>query len=130
MPAPIVQKLPGEPILVLTLPQGYVLGAQTPETMNRIKGQLDQFDTPIYFIVDQRAVHLDLQGLIETMNLLSRGDDALLKHPKIREVLLVQTDELGRMAAEGLSDDIFGSFKIDIFNTPEDALTYARSKIG
>jgi hypothetical protein len=45
-------------------------------------------------------------------------------------VLLVTTSPLVKFAAPGMKKDIFGGVTVKTFDTPEEALEYARSQIA
>jgi hypothetical protein len=60
----------------------------------------------------------------------TRETGALLTHPLMKEFLVVTNVKLVELAAKGLSSDIFGNVAVQVFETLEDALAYAREQIA
>jgi len=94
---------------------------------------LDSLDSPVFWIVDLRRANMGLGQLVTSSNIVTRGAEgerALWHHPMIRETILVSTIGMVKLAAKGLSSDVFGNLSIKAFDALEEALDYARSKMA
>ena len=54
----------------------------------------------------------------------------MLHHPHVKELIIVTQAKMEELAAKGLNSDIFGNVPISVFETMEDAVAYARSRLA
>jgi hypothetical protein len=59
-----------------------------------------------------------------------RGEDALLRHPNIREIMYVISNSFQRAVSEGLDSEWFGNLKIKLVYSLDEGLDYIRSRQG
>jgi hypothetical protein len=57
---------------------------------------------------------------------LTRGSSPVYHHPNIKKLLVVTTDAVMRLAFQGANNPVFGNLQAVLFETQDEALTYAR----
>jgi hypothetical protein len=123
-----IEKLPGEPILVSTMPEARNVTDDLLTTIDQIMEHLDAADEPLYYIANfSRGMKLSLQDVIRAANQAARGSNTMLHHPNLREFLVVTDTRIIDLAARGLDSEIFGNVPVSVFQTLEEALEYARN---
>ena len=125
-----IQKLPNEPIVVDSMSPDYDLAVELPQALPKLIETVEQLAEPVFWVVDiSKVEEMDVEDLLIGTELLITGEKALYHHPNIREVMYVTSSQMIRLAATGLSDDLFGNLKIHVFETLEAALQYARKQL-
>ncbi len=119
--------LPGEPIIVVTLFEGFDFGSELTASAGRTYELLQQAVRPVFLIDDLLQVDMDLDELTVAASFTSRGEHPIYHHPNLRAVLFVTNSDMVRLAVKGLMSDTFGNVNAHLFNTLDDALRYARS---
>lgn len=122
-----IEKLPDEPIIIQTIRSDSSVG-EAPDSMNTMRELLEAGDTPLFVIYDVSQASFGMQDIVSGSNEASRSERPLLKHPNIRETLVVSTSELVKLAARGMNSPIFGNIALKVFGTLEEALTYCRQQ--
>ena len=128
-----IDKLPDEPIIVVAILEKFNFGNDMAEGNKPAFELLDSLDSPVFWIVDLRRANMRLGQLVTSSNIVTRGEEdkrALWHHPMIKETILVSTVGMIKLAAKGLSSDVFGNLSVKAFDTLDEALEYARSKIA
>ncbi len=122
-------RVPGEPIVVVTLKEGYNVMVDAPESSQAGITVLNSLDEQVFWILDMRALQLDLDLLIQGAAQTALNPNSIYRHPNIREVLFVfdRITDVVEMAAEGLNSERFGYIKARVFASVEEALAYARA---
>jgi hypothetical protein len=124
-----VERLPGEPIVVTILFEDFDLKS---EIVLANKAEHDLFDAspePVFMIVVFRA-RQTLDEMMQGASVAGREKGAVLHHPNVREVMFVSREKAVHMLAQGLATEIYGNVPVKAFDTLDDALGYARSKIN
>ncbi len=89
---------------------------------------LDHLDYPVFFIFDARELHIDFNQIL-TASATFMGENRILRHPNIREYILVSPMGGANHIIKGLDTAPFGNVKIKLFGTPEEALAYVRKAV-
>jgi hypothetical protein len=124
----VFKKLDDEPIVIVTLPTEYNLAAELPKLMPRYISLLETAAEPVYWIVDARNSSLSVDEIILGASLVARGEHPLYHHRNIREVIYVTSNQIMKLAAEGMKGDAFGHVNIKLFDDLGQALDYVRQK--
>lgn len=77
---------------------------------------------PVVLIFDTRTVNISARDVLVATDSDSQN---ILRHPNIREVVVVTNDVLVQIAAKGVNSFSFGYIKVHTFPTLEAALAYA-----
>jgi hypothetical protein len=117
----------GEPIIIHTILDTWDTRSDLPNAASEAMQALDSAQEPLYYITDLLNVpkSLSLSDLIWGANYAAR---TTLRHPNIKEYLVVTESSLVSLAMKGLSSEAFGKVSVRLFATREDALAYARSR--
>lgn len=119
------EKLSGESILIVSIQEDYSVRLHGPAIIADGTKLLDAQEQTVFFIIDASAMTVDLDDVILSASLGTRQTQ-FLRHPKIREAILVTRSKLVALAAKGLDSLTFGNAKIKVFETRDEALAYAR----
>lgn len=122
-----VVKYPNEPILVQTFNPDYDMHVELPLSNKASSEALDNSPEAGVYLIDVFNFQISFEEIVKGANVVARGERPLWHHPKLKQVILVTSDGLLRMAAEGMSAKVFGGLEVPVFETLEEALAYARS---
>ncbi len=122
-----VEKLPGEPILINTMYEGWSAANDLLINIEQLLEHLNAANEPLYYVSDVSGLKLSLQDVILAANRAARGSNAIFHHPNFREFVVVTDSKLFDLAAKGLDSELFGFVPVSIFKTLEEALEYARA---
>lgn len=124
----VFEKLPEEPIVLVTLSEGWEIRADMEEFLGALHTVLESCQSPVYCIVDViKTRNPSLDDLIWGANAGTRGASAIVRHRNLREFLTVSQSSLLTLAAKGVRSDVFGNVPISVYPTLEEALAYARA---
>lgn len=129
MPAQ-VKHYSDEPIVVITLPADYNLLTDLPKAVPEYLKLVDALAEPVFWIVDASAIKFTVQEITTGANLLTRSENPLYHHPKIRTVIYVTPNEALQAAAQGLSSEAFGRVAMRVMSTLDEALEYVRGELA
>lgn len=121
-----IEKLQDEPIVIFKVFEAGQLQRSMPTTVTEATTLLDELSEPVFLVLDLSGIKVSLDTIISGANREVRVD-RFITHPNVREVLDVATNPMMKMAATGLRSNVFGNIKIQVFDTVEEALEYARS---
>ncbi len=122
-----VEQLDEEPIILITLSSDFDPYTEGDSLTDQILSLLDQQPEPVYYITDFSNIRLSLEQLLYVASFVARGEKPVLHHPKIRCAILVTSDAMLSMSAQGLDSAVFGNVHMEVFSSLDDALDRARS---
>jgi hypothetical protein len=120
----VFKKLENEPVVIVTLPSEYNLAAELPKLMPKYISLLDAATEPVYWIVDARDSALKVEEIILGASLVARGEHPLYHHPNIRQVIYVTSNQIMKLAAEGMKGDSFGHVNIKLFDDLDQVMDF------
>lgn len=122
----MIEKLPGEPIVVMKVHENYDPSEQPEEGAKVLNRIFDEAGEPVFFVLDLTRMQGDLKDIMVGVDPIGRGGAALFRHPNIREIVAVTQDPIIRIALEGRSADTYGGVSMVIFETLREAMDYVR----
>ena len=122
-----VEVLPGEPIILATISKQFSVANDMARSDAEVRTALDKASEPMALVVDAREVSLGLDDVIQGTNRGSRGEQPILQHPNLKELLFVTPNALVKAAIRGLNSVTFGNVNARAFDTVEEALAHIRS---
>lgn len=122
-----VVKYPNEPIIVQTFNPDYDLQNEIALSNAASREALDTSPETGVYLIDVFNFDITFEQIVQGANIVARGERPLWHHPKLKQVILVTSDGLLRMAAEGMSASVFGGLVVPVFETLEEALAHARA---
>ena len=124
-----IERLPDEPIIVGIFHDTFNLKEDVDPYIGEVQALFDELGEGFFYVNDTRNLHVRLfQDLLVAVNKATRGLGAVLRHPGLKEYILVTTDTLIRLSAQGLRAEVFGGIPATVFETMEEALEYAHSR--
>ena len=90
--------------------------------------RLDALKESVFYVVDLRELKLSFDDTQTFVNMLARGDNPLLQHKNIREIIYIIGDIFQQIVAKGMESDVFGNLQSKTFADLDDALEYIRGK--
>ena len=121
-----VEKLPDEPIVVTTLHADYSNDQDGEASMIETVALLDAQSEAVYYIFDVSRYSPSFDDVIAAVNWGGPGKSPTLRHPNVREPLIVTHSSMVKLAAQGLKSATWGHLIVQVFGTVEEALAYAR----
>jgi hypothetical protein len=125
-----VKKLPGEPILLNVVGKAYDIGRDAPAACQELFDLLEALDAPVFLVVDARELKANFGDVVVGLGATTREGVAVLKHPNIREIVLVTTSGLVSMGVKALGQVQYGGLKSSAFETLDEALAYVRDRVA
>ncbi len=122
--------LPGEPVIILAFYKNYDMRTELSAAIDEGTRLLDAADGPVFYITDMtEELPFNIQDLISVTSSITRTGNAILHHPNMGEYLLVTRNPAMKVAMKGLNSPAFGNVPARAFDTVDEALAYARSKV-
>lgn len=125
-----LEKLPDAPIVVFTQGPDSDEAAEIRSVVADVMALLDQQTSQVFLILDVRNSQASLDELIRAATLLARSENSMLHHRNIRRNVYVSARALMTMAVKGLASATFGSVRIAMFATLDEALDYCRGQLA
>jgi hypothetical protein len=116
--------------LVVSLGDDFDFATEGEAQFAQITSILDRQTEPIFYMVDLRKLDITFDETLALINRVARGEDALLRHPNIREIIYVISNTFQRAVAEGLDSEWFGNLKVKLVYSLDEGLDYIRSQQG
>jgi len=122
--------LPNEQIMITTMSAKYSVSRDQEESDGVAREMLDNAEEAVFCIVDFTLVSFTLNDIIGGANTGARGQEPIFHHKNILELIFVSPNRMIQLAVKGLGSVAFGNIKASVFETMEEALTYARSQLA
>ena len=123
-----IEKLPGEPIIIVTTHPDFDAEAEYPLVRKEVAELLSRQPAPVFYIMDYTHLSAGLDEIMIVASGRTRQPDANLRHPNVWQAIVVTNQDILRMAARGVSGEVFGGFDVPTFDTLDEALAYARAQ--
>jgi hypothetical protein len=125
-----VEKFNDEPILIVTMANPIDIKADIPRMAKDIQQVLDAQTEPVWYIGHVHDLSLSFGDFVQALSLSTRGEMAFMRHPMIREFLVIAEGALVQMAAKALSQGQYGGLTVKMCTDREDAISMARAEIA
>ena len=124
-----VEKLPGEPIAIITHRNPYVPERDIPHAEQELEKYLNETQGPLHVITDFSQVNTSFSLLVISMSeAISRQGLASISSNRIK-LVLVGSHRLIELGAQALQQDQYGGLDVPFFANMDEALAYCRSTI-
>ena len=124
----IEQPFPGEPIVVTTYSEPYPPDKDIVEANHQVKAILEQIDGPIYLINDIRSVEFNFSQVVVSMATAFKDRSSL---PPDRIIgIAVGTQSMLKLFVNSAKQFQYGEVSIERFDTVEEAIAFARERLG
>ncbi len=124
-----IEKLLDEPIVVTQLGADYLMASHTEEINPRLVELMDDSSEELFLIFDVTEASFSLDDVIAGASQATRSATPLLRHPKMRQMVVISRSSMVRLAAKGLNSPIFGKINVKVCDTLDEALAHCRSEL-
>jgi hypothetical protein len=98
------------------------------KALDEVYDALETAQSPLYHIVDTRNLKMTFNDIITSIQIGVKGGKATLKHPNLRQLIVISQSKAVAMATKGLNSVTFGNINTLVFESLEEALSYVRSQ--
>ena len=116
-------------IIVGVVGADFDLRVDTEPYLHEIQVMLDRMDGPTVYISDLRGFELNFGDLTALMSVVTRGDTAVLKHPNLRNIILVASSNMIKLGVSALGQTQYGGLHASVVPTLEEALAAAEEDL-
>ena len=124
-----IEKLAGEPIVRVKVSSPFDVRQDLPQLAQQLHAAFDAEEGPLWDITDVRDLSIGFGDMVYAMALMTRGELAVLNHPKLRRFVVIASSSLLLIAAKALGQQQYGAIPVMICETPDDALAVVRAEI-
>lgn len=128
MSSSIFEKLPGEPILVLTQPAGSDVLHDMREGLPGAVRLVSEQPEPLFLIIDISQVPMRIDQVNTAANMSAKDTHDFLHHPNIREVVFVTPVVVIRLALRVMSSTAYHELNMSVVDTLDEALAHCRRR--
>lgn len=89
-----------------------------------VRNVFASLETPIYQIIDVRAVNLGLDDVMAFVKLSVRSEESITTHPMNRGNIIITENRFYQMVVTGIARASFGSVRIEVFESLDAALDW------
>jgi hypothetical protein len=125
-----IEKLPDEPIVLVTISSPLDVKHDLPLLAHQLQAVFDAEDGPLWDITDARDLSLAFGDMVSGMAMMTRGELAVLRDPKLRRFAIVVSNNLIMIAAKGLGQAQYGAIPMLICETLDEAFELVRAEIN
>lgn len=125
-----IEKLPSEPIVVTHLGADYSMASHTEEINSRIMKFMDASAEGLFLIFDATEASFSFDEVITSASQGTRSTTPILRHPNMRQLVVISHSSLVRLAAKGLNSPIFGRVNVKVCDTLDEALAHCRTELA
>jgi len=87
----------------------------------KTRALLDEQAKPFDFIFDMREVDFGMDDIISLANHTRKSEESLMKHPNMRQVVIVTESTIISMATKGMDSVPFGNVKLHVASNVDEA---------
>jgi hypothetical protein len=122
-----LEKLADQPVILWIASDTWDMSRDLPVVTEQIQQMLNETTEALFILIDTTQTHVTLSDVIYAANYTARLGTPILKHPKMREFLMVTNMRVVELAIKGLNSETFGNINGRTFPTREEAFAYVQS---
>ncbi|PJF39244.1 MAG: hypothetical protein CUN55_14910 [Phototrophicales bacterium] len=119
------QKLPNEPILIIT-----AKGKFTPENIETSFNEINKYYDPdgemLYIISDNTELDMSFSDVVTGLASVTRREGFRFGAPNSM-LIMVGTSEMVRLGTEAMKQKQYGNLEVPMFDNIDDAIAFARN---
>ncbi len=124
-----IEKVPDKPIVMFVPDEAFNLGTGLTKMVEAATTVLDQMEEPVFYIPDMSKARIRLDDMFLGLTQVALGEKPFLRHPKIREILVVVLNPVIKKVAKGVGNGLYGDIPLRTFKTRQEALDYAERQL-
>ena len=122
--------LADDSILLTTFHADFSVAAEAPQLMAEMKQVLDAAPGPLTMLDDLLSLKMSFGDMVSGLAMATRGDFAMARHPNVRKLVIVSTNDLLRLGGNALKQAQYGGVQTDIYPTLEEAINGIRGELA
>lgn len=123
-----VERLPNEPILIVTIGKDYQVGKDSPDIFRAVDSKIGKDESGLYSIYDLREMKMTFGDLVIALSNQSQKAPGAMADPRASAVI-VGSSEMVKLGAQAFQQEQYGNLKFPLYESVEDALKYAREQV-
>lgn len=123
-----IERLPDEPIILVTIEQGYNMNREARETNEAISNLIGAGESGVYLIYDLRFLQMSFSDLVVALADNAQKSAGTASDSRLRPVV-VGSGEMIKLGNMAMQQEQYGGLKIPMFPTPEEALSFIRDQL-
>ena len=123
-----IEKLAGEPIIVITHHADFSFERDLAESNTAAFELIDNATEPLAYIIDTREVSYSIEDFARAAAVSIHGKTSTFNHANVKLTVVISDVPLVELAARGVNTDPFGNLKVPVVRTYEEALDMARGE--
>jgi hypothetical protein len=84
----------------------------------------------MYFTCDMNTMKLTFSDMVAGLAMVTRGDMAVMRHPRLARIMVVSGSELVRIGARAMTQAQYGTLKVTVCDSIYDAHEAIRAEIA
>jgi hypothetical protein len=121
------EQLPDEPILVVRLGNRFSISRDLDRLIGELRVILDSAPQPVNYVGNLSKISVTFGDVASAIKTLTRGELAILRHPKLNKIITITDSRLVQMAIRAIGQQAqYGNIQVILAKSEEDALKQAR----
>lgn len=120
----------GEPIVLDEIGADYAMSEHSEQNSAEILAILEAAEQPLFFIFELSQANFSLDDIMSGASRGARSTQGLLRHPNMRQMVVVTQSRLLKLAAVGMKSATFGRLNVKVCSTLDEALAYCRVEVS
>jgi hypothetical protein len=125
-----VEKHADKPIVVSHFNSEWQMSRDVDQYAREVIQVLDAVEEDCYHLMNLLATKFNVTDVVLGANTAARGAAAFMHHPRSKATVVVTTDVITAMAANGLKHPVFGSVPMIVFGALDEAMTWIHAEIN
>ncbi|GAB4554793.1 MAG: hypothetical protein OHK0023_25350 [Anaerolineae bacterium] len=125
-----VEQLADEPIVIDWIGAAYAMAEHSEPNSDAIRAILEAAEQPLFFIFELSEANFSLDDIMAGASRGAHSTQGLLRHPKMRQMVVVTQSRLLKLAAIGMKSVTFGRLNVKVCSSLDEALTYCRAEVA
>jgi hypothetical protein len=121
-----VERLQDLPALLVKFDEDDIVSEIIEKLIEKVFAIFEASEEPLYYITDARKLKMSFNDIMSSLQYTTRGSQAILKHPKMKQLVVISESKAIATTVKGLNSVSFGNINAIVFETLEAALQYVR----
>jgi hypothetical protein len=123
-----IEQFPELSLIVVSFGEDFGSIEETHRFVDELYDIYNGLPAPVHLIADVSRMKLDFEQAMDVIRLTVRGEKSLKKHPNNKGVVVVTTSRFYQLMIKGLNTAAFGMLKLQVFESMDAAMAWAREQ--
>ena len=121
-----VERLQDLPAIMAKFDEDDILSEILEHLIEKVFAIFEASEEPLYYITDVRNLKMSFNDIMSSLQYTTRGSQAILKHPNMKQLVVISESKAIATTVKGLSSVSFGNINAIVFESLDAALQYVR----